>query len=243
MGALRALLAAGVVLASASPLAAEYREIAVKDGGSIAGQVRVVGEVSPLPPQPVFKHHETCGAAVADERLVVAPGGGLANAIVYLKDVKVGKAAPRDQQLTMDNRKCAFVPHVLTATIGQKLAIHNSDPFLHDAHAQVGTRTLFNRALVQGRTVTESLDEIGLVHVNCNVRHTWMHAYILVAEHPYHTVTGADGLFRLDGIPPGIYTLGVWHELLGSRDLPVTVSPDRTTTVEVEFPAAAPESP
>jgi hypothetical protein len=219
--------------------AAEYREIAVRDGAKITGQVRVTGDVPVLPPQPVFKEKEVCGAELADERLVVGQNGALGNAVVYLSDIKAGKALSLGAPARLDNRKCSFVPHVLSATVGQTLEIHNSDPFLHDAHALLGSRTLFNVAILKDRTVSQPLLDAGLVHLNCNVRHTWMHGYLYVAEHPYHTVTGADGRFVIEDVPPGEWTLRVWHEMLGSSDRHVRLGSGETSTQEILLRATA----
>ena len=220
---------------------ADYSEVPVADGGTISGTVLVAGDVPALPPQPVFKQLEFCGT-IPDQRLVVGPGGALANAVVYLVGVRAGKALPHNP-VVLDNTKCAFVPHVCSATVGQTLEIHNTDPFLHDAHARLGTRTLYNVGILPDHTTSQPLTDAGLVHINCNVRHTWMHAYVFVADDPYHAVTGADGRFVIDQIPPGIYTLRVWHELLGSVDRSVTVEGGKTATVTLALPVVAPIPP
>lgn len=223
--------------------AAQYREENVVNGGTIAGTVLVGGDVPALPPLPVFKQLETCGSTIADERLVSGAGGALRNAVVYLPDIAAGKPIPRNQPVVFDNVKCAFVPHVLTASTGETLEIHNTDPFLHDAHAWLGTNTLFNVGILPGHSSHQPLTEAGLIHINCNVRHTWMHAYLFVAENPYHAVTGADGRFELTEVPPGNYKVRVWHELLGSVEAPVTVEPGKTTTVNLALAATAPVGP
>lgn len=222
---------------------ADYREVPVADGGTIAGTVSIVGDVPVLPAQPVYKEHKVCGQAVPDERLATGKGGALKNAVVSLIDVPAGKPAPRDQPVLLDNVKCTFVPHVRAATIGQTLEIHNSDPFLHDAHAWLGTQTLFNVGILPGHTAHQPLNDAGLVHINCNVRHTWMHAYVFVAADPYHAVTDGDGKFVIEQVPPGTYTLRVWHELLGSSERAVTVEAGKTATLTVALPIEAPVPP
>lgn len=219
-----------------------YEPGPVTDGGAIRGTVRLAGEAPKLPPHQVYKHADVCGAELRDERLLVAPGGGLRNAVVALTDVETGKAVPLDDPVLLDNSKCAFVPHVAVACAGQKLVMRNSDPFLHDAHALLGNRTLFNVAIPKGRTVTRSLTDVGLIHINCNVRHTWMRAYVYVSENPYHTVTDDGGAFTIGDIPPGTYTLRVWHELLGSLDRQVKVEAGKTTELEIPLAATAPET-
>lgn len=233
------LALAVTMLGLATHAVAEYREIEIKDGGKIVGTVKVVGELPVLPPQPVFKQREICGNELPDERLVVGPGGVLKNAIVQLTDIKAGKATPLAQPVLLDNKHCTFVPHALTATLGQTLDIHNSDPFLHDAHGVLGAATLFNVAIMKDRTVHQSLTEPGLIHINCNIRHTWMHAYLLVSEHPYHAVTDANGQFVIDNVPPGAWTVRVWHELLGSVDRTVRLEPNATDNPEIVLHAVA----
>lgn len=239
----RVLLAAGALVVLSHPVSAQYQEVAVSNGGAIHGHVRVIGDVPKLPPQPVFKEHETCGTTTTDERLLVGTNGDLRNAVAYLENIHAGKAVPRTQAVTLYNRKCAFVPHVLSASVGQTLEIHNDDPFLHDAHALLGSRTVFNVAIPKGHTVHRLLADPGLIYINCNVRHTWMHAYLFVADHPYHSVSDESGRFAIDNVPPGTYTLSVWHELLGSVDRQVTVEAGKTTTLDVELQAAATETP
>lgn len=220
-----------------------YEGAPVTNGGTITGRVRVVGDVVPLPPQPVHKHVAECGRTVRDDRLVVGREGALEFAVVTLDGIVKGKPVPT-APVVLHNKICAFVPHVTSATTGQMLDIVNDDPFLHDAHAWLGQRTLFNLAIPRGRTVHRRLEDAGIVHVNCNVRHTWMHAYIVVADHPYHAVTGPDGRFTIGDVPAGGYRLTVWHEILGSVERPVTVSRGATATADVDLPAvAAPAEP
>ena len=222
---------------------AAYQEEAIANGGRIVGTVRVTGDVTPLPPQPVFKEKDFCGETVPDERLVVDPAGHLGNAVVHLVGIQAGKPVPRVAPIRLENRRCAFVPHVVAASVGQTLDIQNEDPFLHDAHAILGPDTLFNLAIPKGRTVHQVLATPGTAHINCNVRHTWMHAYLFVTEDPYHAVTDGGGRFVIDDVPPGTHTIAVWHEILGNRERQVTVAPGETATADFTLEAVAPEKP
>ena len=231
------------VIACSGAATAAYREVAVADGGRIVGTVRIVGVVAPPPPQPVFKEREFCGETVPDDRLVVDAAGHLAGVVVHLDGIEAGKPVPRSEPVRLDNRRCAFVPHVVAASVGQTLEMRNEDPFLHDAHAFLGAQTLFNLAIPKGRTVRHVLDRAGIAHVNCNVRHTWMHAYLIVTDDPYHAVTDGGGRFTLDDVPPGTYTVVAWHEMLGTVERRVTVAPGETATLDIELEGVAPEAP
>ena len=109
----------------------------------------------------------------------------------------------------------------------------NSDPVLHNVHAYDPAHTsLFNVSMaVQGVKLQQRLPQ-GLVRVKCDV-HPWMTGFVYASETPYAAVTGKDGAFRLDGVPPGTYTLHVWHEVLGAKDAGVTVPPKGAANVSV----------
>jgi hypothetical protein len=56
----------------------------------------------------------------------------------------------------------------------------------------------------------------------------------VVAEHPFYAVTNERGEFALENVPPGAYTLQVWHESLAGVKKDVAVS-DGVTAVAVEM--------
>ena len=58
-----------------------------------------------------------------------------------------------------------------------------------------------------------------MIPVKCNI-HPWMKAYVGVVSHPYFAVTGDDGSFELKDLPPGDYTIQVWHEKYGTQEQP-----------------------
>ena len=66
-----------------------------------------------------------------------------------------------------------------------------------------------------------------MVPFKCNV-HAWMHGYIGVLEHPFFAVTDASGRFSIPQLPPGTYTIEVWHERFGTQTQQVTVAAKET---------------
>ena len=56
-------------------------------------------------------------------------------------------------------------------------------------------------------------DQPGVVTLGCNI-HDNMLAYIVVTAAPYFGRTGADGEWTAPNLPPGKYSLRVWHPLL-----------------------------
>lgn len=205
-----------------------YEATPVVGGEMLQGVVRAERS-APTPTQrQVFKHHEVCGETVPDESLVLGPESSVRYAVVSLEGISRGKAVERDAVNVLDNQKCRFVPHVVTASVGQWLLLTNSDPILHNADAvSLENRgTLFNVALPPNKQLRQPLAKAGRIRVTCDVRHTWMEAYVVVAEHPYITVTDAEGAYEIRDVPPGSYTVKVWHEKLGTLERPITISKD-----------------
>lgn len=228
------LLALGIAAGLAAPPGAQAAE-----RGTLAGVVRLEGPAPVRPPLPVYKHAEICGAGVPDDRLVIGPGGGVRFAVVTIEGVRDGDKPERDAVHVLDNRRCRFEPHVQVAEVGQWLEIWNSDPILHNADARLGSETLFNLAVTPDRRIRRPLARSGRIAVTCDVRHTWMSAFVVVTEHPYHTVTDAYGAYEIRNVPPGRYTVTVWHEELGARETAVTIDAGGTATADVVYSAAA----
>ena len=65
--------------------------------------------------------------------------------------------------------------------------------------------------------------------------HERVHAWVVVANHPFYVITNERGEFTLDNVPGGTYTLEVWQESLGSARHDVSVSDQGITTLTVEI--------
>jgi len=201
---------------------------------SVSGMVSIAGSYPWPKPLPVFKNRSFCGPTVINETLLVGAGGGLRNAVVLLRPMD-GKVAVQASSITLDNRNCAFAPHVQVATVGSELLLKNSDPILHTVHARVGKETLFNVGLPRWRQVFKRLDRLGVMRIDCDVLHTWMSAAIVVTDTPYFAVTDKTGRFKIDGLEAGEYEMDLWHERLGSQSMRITVADGASRFVEVVY--------
>lgn len=195
-------------------------------GGSLSGVVQLAHPPAARPALTVTQDADACGATVPDESLQVDARGGVSNAVVFLDPPpKAVASAPSPPAVTLDQKGCRFEPHVLAAQVGATLVALNSDPVLHTVHATgAHHRFAFDAAMpFQGARRPIPLSRAGLFELTCNAGHRWMHAWLRVFPHPYFAITDAHGHFALPPVPPGTYSLWIWHETLGERHLKVTV--------------------
>jgi hypothetical protein len=228
-----------IALLAMQPVFAAYEVVTVTNGGTIDGVVTLSGAAPAGTPIKVTKNQDYCGQTIPDPVYVVDGSGGLANVIVYLKDITKGKAAPTEP-LSLVNTKCMFSPRVQGAMVSEQVKISSEDPVLHNTHPQNAetNATIFNVALpFKGFSVTKPLPSMPMmIKVKCDA-HEWMHAWIMELDHPYYATTGADGHFSIKDVPPGRYTLAVWHEAAGENTASVTVAAGQTAKAKITLTA------
>lgn len=206
------LLAASAVALGQS----DYRVITVTDGGTISGTVKWAGPVPHNLDFPITKDPQVCetdGKKTADlERLIVGPQDGVANTVVYLKNITSGKALILpEQQRHLDQRHCRYIPHILLVPQGGTLTMVSSDATLHTIHMD-GAATFNLPFPFPDRPTSREMSTPGLVHLRCNGGHVWMNAEMMVVSHPYYAVTDESGRFEFTDVPPGTYQIVAWHE-------------------------------
>jgi hypothetical protein len=193
-----------------------YREIDVELGGSVSGRVVWSGERPPEVSVPAAGEGCDPGPVAV---LEVGPRGGLSGVVVVLSGISEGRARETGET-TLRMVGCRLAPHVVAVPSGSTLRIENADPRPHNAHAtDPAGSTRFDLGLPQGAPVALSLDRPGILRVVDDAANPGGMSWIHVIEHPYFAVTDASGTFRLTSVPPGQYTLQVWHEGVRSSGL------------------------
>jgi hypothetical protein len=204
------LIAALCMFSPALALAADYKVVPVEQGGTLRGVVQFTGE-SPARGMFGTRGDSNCPAGIPQEHLLVRQENrGMKNVLVIL-EVPRGKAMPLTPGRLL-NKECRFEPRMQWVPRTAGLLVENKDATTHLIHVYREEVTAFKVDLPAGSPpVRRPLVTAGLYKVNC-ARHLWSRAWIYVSDHPYVTVTDAQGRFELSDIPAGIYTLRVWHE-------------------------------
>ena len=139
----------------------------------------------------------------------------------------------------IDQVKCLYEPYVSGVMVNQKFKIRNSDKLMHNIHATPKINKEFNNAQVTQGQVNEKVftEAEVLVRMKCDV-HGWMFAYLGVVENPYYAVTDKDGNFKIANLPPGKYTIEVFHNKAGSTTQEVTIDGNKKADFTLSVPPA-----
>jgi len=171
----------------------------------------------------------------------VVNAGALANVYVYVKQGLEGQcyAVPAKPAI-LDQAGCRYTPHVLALMAGQTLQVLNSDPTMHNVHAQPNapSNPQWNMSqMPKGAPIEKTFhDPEVMMPFKCN-QHPWMKAYVNVAANPFYAVSGADGKFEIKGLPPGSYIIAAIHEAIGEQTQAVTIGPKQDKAIEFTFAA------
>jgi plastocyanin len=210
--------------------------------GTITGSVRFDG---PAPEQSVaqLSGWSECAAQYPQGNPpagdVLIKDGKLQNVMVYIKDGLGSRVfAIPTEAVEIDQKACVFIPRILGVQVGQPLKFLNSDPMAHNVHGFAQNAKPWNISLsVKGTSRSVRVDKPeAMIEIKCDI-HPWMRAYVGVFDHPYFTLSGADGSFTLKNVPPGEYTVEAWHERFGTRSQKITVGEKEARKIEFTFTA------
>ena len=226
--------------AESAPSNTAAKSVNPATAATIKGKISFEGQ-APEPKQISVKGNPECavlhpGGTIASEELLVN-NGALQNVFVYVKEGLEGYSftAP-SEPVTIENRTCRYVPHVIGVMTGQPVNFLNQDSTLHNIHSYPKNSKAFNLGLpLVGMKQTKKFDspEI-MVPLKCDV-HPWMQGYIGVVSNPYFAVSDVGGQFEIKNLPPGDYTIEAWHEKLGVQSQKFTVGVSETKELDLKF--------
>jgi plastocyanin len=221
------LLAGCLLIATFAPPSIVPSSRVSAANGTIRGRVDV-------PPQPARSDRRPAVSSIGsrdhrhddvDDRPV---------SVVYLERAPRGAfGEPDERRVRMDQRNERFVPRVLAITVGSIVDFPNNDRTYHNVFSLSDVRSFDLGRYAAGRSKAVKFERPGVVRVFCDI-HSHMSAFILVFAHRFFAVTDAEGRYRIDNVPPGAYTVSMWHEASVADARPVTV-PDSGGEIEVHF--------
>ena len=148
------------------------------------------------------------------------------NVVVWIEGAPRSAASAsgaKETRMTQSSKR--FEPKVLAVAKDSTVDFPNVDPIYHNVFS-VSDGNRFDLGLYRsGSSKSKKFDQTGLVRVYCNI-HPQMVGFVMVVDSDFAAVTGRDGRFRFDHLPPGSYVVKFWNEEGGEGSQPVTVRAD-----------------
>jgi len=188
-------------------------------GGVIRGKLR-------LPP---------ASAAIGPTSAAIQ--GGPEDAVVYIEGLpekverKLSRKVDRPKIVLAGHR---FTPRVLPVAMGTTVRFQNQDRVYHNTFSVSPTRRFDLGKYAPGRSKRVTFDRVGVVNLYCDI-HPTMAGFVVVLPHRVFTQPGRSGDFAFPKLPPGTYTVKVWHPRLGERSREVEIPRRGNVTLRLSF--------
>ncbi len=210
--------------------------------GNITGTVMYEGD-APARPELTANKDDHCIKTVKgtkSEALVVSKGKGIKNVVIYARVPRTKVTLP-EKNPVMDQKDCAYYPHVLVVPVGATVDLTSRDPVAHNVHSHAQKNEAVNTLIPKpGVVVPHKIEKAEEIKFTCDI-HAWMTGYIVAVPSNFYTVTGgkddegewlsadayeksADtGKYTLENVPAGRARVVAWHEELGTANKTVEV--------------------
>lgn len=198
--------------------------------GSVVGTVLL--SVPPEAPPPMLSPYARRRYAPPSSNASAA--ASLRNVVVYLEGVPPQKGAARAVIRQSDR---TILPHVTVIPRGARIDFPNDDEVFHNLFSLSGAKKFNLGRYAPGETRSVTFERSGVVQMFCDI-HSEMSGTILVVDSNFYSAVDAGGNFRLDGVPPGSYTLVAWHPTTGPVRRPINVT-SGTSQVQISLTGRA----
>jgi plastocyanin len=141
----------------------------------------------------------------------VRKNNNFSGVVVWLEPLTPTAAPPPMGRSVILQKNKRFSPHILAVPVGTTVDFPNADPIFHNAFSSFDGQIFDVGLYPPGSSKSVRFSRPGVVRVFCNI-HAAMSAVIVVLNTSSFATTKADGAFRIANVPPGEYTLHVFHE-------------------------------
>jgi plastocyanin len=161
--------------------------------------------------------------------------GDASEVVVYLEG---NKTRPKPETATVTMKGKQFTPHVVVVPVGSTVSFPNEDPIFHNAFSVSGENRFDLELYKRPNAKSWTFQKPGVVRVYCNI-HPQMSATVVVVESAWYVRPSRDGAFTLENVPPGDYSLRVWHDRGGEAAADVKVGASGAASASLSLDASS----
>ena len=227
--------------------ASAYQEIEVKNGGTLKGMTVLTGKM----PEPrvyhlvLFPNIDMCAEVETDENMnrvlddfKTSGNGMLKDVVISLDKVEAGKPFAKDP-IMIKSENCKFTPDVNAVKQGESFKVDNLDAVMHNSQVYQKER---GKILLNIPIPAEEVSD-GIVNFQKNFKiyqmicgmHEFMQTWGFRVQNPYYHITGENGSFNIENIPPGDYVVNAWHYLMKIQTKKIHIAENGVVDLTFKF--------
>jgi hypothetical protein len=251
------LIFLGIVASRGTAAASDYEEVVMTNGGTLTGRITLKGPVpGPLVfPLELYPFGTYCGknkkisdgqGNVRISEFEVSQDGGLKDVVIAVQGVSRGKPF-KPVMASLEAKGCEFLPFVSIVQNHGQFTMKNEDPVLHNSQlyqAEKGN-VILNVPVPPNSTDTHTINferNKRIYKMICGM-HEFMQTWGYAVDNPYYALTDENGLFTIDGVPPGTYRVVVWRPHFKPVTRKITIESNGITSLALEFDSSTVKRP
>ncbi len=204
--------------------------------GKVKGKVAFEGKA----PEPTEVKPSKCTDCqklkILKECTMVNKNNTLKNAVVYVKKGLERYLIPTSNETrTLERASGKFSPHVVALMAGETLEVKSSDTCTCNMKITPQKNKAVNLTQQKGSVEKVTFEKPEPKPFKVESDHESVEAWIHVLSHSKFAITGDEGTFEISGLPPGKFTIEVWHEELGTQTQDVTVKDKEVSEATFTF--------
>jgi hypothetical protein len=214
--------------------ASAYQEIEVKNGGTLKGVTVLTGKM----PEPrvyhlvLFPNIDMCAEVETDENMNRVLDDFKTSGNGMLKDVVISP-------INIKSENCKFTPDVNAVKQGESFKVDNLDAVMHNSQVYQKER---GKILLNIPIPAEEVSD-GVVNFQKNFKifqmicgmHEFMQTWGFRIQNPYYHITGENGSFNIENIPPGDYVVNAWHYLMKIQTKKIHIAENGVVDLTFKF--------
>lgn len=157
--------------------------------------------------QPIDATNSTTGLTV---KTIDTKAQDLSNAVVMLTPLEGQTVTPTQTNPIMEQKNNLFTPFILPIHKDELVSFPNRDSIRHHVYSFSKAKVFELRLYGKDEEKKIVFDQKGEIALGCNI-HDNMVAFIFVSEAPIFAKTDQKGIAVFKTLPPGKYSLSVWH--------------------------------